>query len=318
MLVPPVTSGPPSGLSTECINMHVLLTGASGFLGSVCCDLLSNQPNVRLSLLRSGCGNSLKTACAQHFDGAKAKTSLDLITVIGDAPPTHILHIGALSSPDVCEREPDKAYTANVSSTKILAEYAALVGAHLTTVSTDLVFDGRKAPEMGLQESELANPISVYGRTKRSAEEVTLSASMNAVVRLSLIYGHSPSDSAGVLGWMERSFVNQIPLSLFEDEFRTPIHVRDAAKALAHISIHKLAGLWHCGGPARLSRVEFGMQVARALHYNEGLIKPTLRQSHATIPPRPEDVSLNSQKLWNELSWTPNPVHEALCMYPKK
>lgn len=296
--------------------MHLLLTGTSGFLGSVCCELLSQRKHVRLSLLRSGHRHSRVSAKALSVDASTAKTNRDLSTLLGEATPTHILHVGALSSPDVCEREPERAYDANVAFTAMLTEYAALVGAHMTFVSTDLVFDGTKAPDGGFLESDSPRPLSVYAKTKLAAEQETLTTSSNAVVRLSLMHGHAPSDSSGVLGWMERSFVAGTPLSLFEDEFRTPIHVRDAAEALLKISSQRLAGVWHCGGPTRLSRVEFGVRVARALHYNEELITPTLRQFHATNPPRPEDVSLNSQKLWNELRWVPLSVHEALCHYP--
>ena len=297
--------------------MHVLITGASGFLGSVCCHLLSHHTHLRLSLLRSGQRAQRVGTNAPQFDASTSKTSHDLLQLIGDAYPTHIIHSGALASPEASERDPALAYAANVAFTKMLTEYAGLVGAHLTTISTDLVFDGCKAPAGGLLESDTPNPISVYGKTKWEAELSTLTTSTNAVVRLSLLYGHAHSESTGALGWMERSFAERTPLSLFEDEFRTPIHVRDAADALIRISLQRLSGIWHCGGPARLSRVEFGTKVARALNYNEELITPTLRQDHATKPIRPEDVSLNSHKLWSELKWKPEAVHEALIRYPK-
>jgi dTDP-4-dehydrorhamnose reductase len=297
--------------------MHVLLTGASGFLGSLCCDLLSQQAHVRLSILRSGHRSSVPAYAAPQFNGSTTKTGNDLIKLIGNAHPTHILHIGALSSPDGCERQPEQAYVANVAFTRMLAEYAALIGAHLTTVSTDLVFDGSKAPDGGFCEKDPPNPHSVYGKTKWTAEQVALTAPSNAVVRLSLLYGYAASDSTGVLGWMERSFSEQKPLSLFEDEFRTPLDVRDAAEALVRVSFQRLSGVWHCGGPTRLSRVEFGIQVARARHYDERLITPASRLLHAATPARPEDVSLNSRKLWSKLNWAPHSVHEALSRYPR-
>jgi len=102
---------------------------------------------------------------------------------------------------------------------------------------------------------------------------------------------------------------------LFEDEFRTPIHVRDAAHAAIQISRTKARGVWHCGGQERLSRVQFGMKVAHAYGFDETLIRPTTRLSHTSPPPRPEDASLNSHALWREIQFTPKTVEAALREY---
>jgi dTDP-4-dehydrorhamnose reductase len=225
---------------------------------------------------------------------------------------THIIHVGALSSPEVCEREPNRAYDSNVRFTEMLAEYATRVGVHLTTVSTDLVFDGSKVPSDGFIESDPPHSLSVYARSKLSAERITLRSPTHTVVRLALLYGHSESRSLGVLGWMEKALSAGAPLSLFGDEYRTPIHVLDAAHAVLQLSERALPGLWHCGGPTRLSRVEFGMLVAKALGYDASLILASSRLTSNAGPARPEDVSLNSEKLWTTLEMVPRGVLEAL------
>lgn len=158
-------------------------------------------------------------------------------------------------------------------------------------------------------------PRSVYSSSKLAAEKATLSDSSHAVVRVALLYGESPSQSKGFLGWMKRTFAEEKSLPLFEDEFRTPIHVLDAARAAFQIARSKARGIWHCGGPERLSRVQFGITVARAYGFDEMLILPTTRLSHTSLPPRPEDVSLKSQALWREIQFTPKPVEEALREY---
>jgi len=295
--------------------MHILLTGASGFLGGVCAELLAQQKDVRVSTLRSG---SAARPCPITLPGFDAPSSLspdELGSILKDVEITHIIHVGALSSPEVCEREPERARAANVAFTEMLSRFAASNGIHLTTVSTDLVFDGKKAPSDGFSETEPPAPRSVYAQTKVAAEQATLVTSSHAVVRLALIYGHSPSESKGVLGWMERAFAECSPVALFEDEFRTPIHVRDAATAVIEISRRELQGIWHCGGPERISRVTFGHNVAAAFGFDASLIHPSTRASHTALPARPEDVSLCSDKLWSEMRRKPLSVEEALLRY---
>jgi dTDP-4-dehydrorhamnose reductase len=155
----------------------------------------------------------------------------------------------------------------------------------------------------------------VYARTKRAAEMLVLESGRGSVVRASLIYGHSPSPAKGVLGWMERAFKDRASLKLFYDEYRTPIHVQDLSAMLLMVSRLKLLGIWHCGGPERLSRVEFGEQVAEGLGYEKSLIVPTSRQDPAISPARPEDVSLNSAKLIDATGIIPLDVASALATY---
>jgi len=111
---------------------------------------------------------------------------------------------------------------------------------------------------------------------------------------------------------MEKAFREGTPLSLFADEYRTPEHVEDAARALLAITERRLSGLWHCGGPKRLSRTEFGELVARGLGYDTSLIRPVSRTAGPHLPARPEDVSLNSERLWSTLGTRPRGVLESL------
>ena len=295
--------------------MHVLLTGASGFLGSSCLELLLQQPTVAITALRSG-----ETPIPLPFPVREvvAPRTLDyrsLASALVTTLPTHIIHCAAISSAERCEQNPEAATRANVEVTAMLARYAADIGAHLTAISTDLVFDGRKAPISGLCENDQPAPLSVYSHSKHAAEQITLNLLRSAVVRVSLLYGHSPSASKGVLGWIEKSFRERSSLTLFDDEYRTPVHVRDAAISICEIATRSLTGIWHCGGPARLSRVEFGRQIAASLDYDSSLIQARSRLTHPAHPQRPEDVSLNSDKLGEALGRSPLSVFSALSTY---
>lgn len=297
--------------------MHVLLTGASGFLGSVCLGSLLAIPDVRVTALRSGATDKKLTLAIPELSVPDPLDVSSLEKALSSDMPTHIMHMGALSSPERCENSPEAAFNANMRTTQILASFASRVGAHMITASTDLVFDGALAPNTGYTERSLPSPRSIYSQSKMGAEDATLSLARGAVVRLSLLYGHSPASGAS-FAWMEKAFAAQEKVKLYTDEFRTPIHVRDAAATLILLSERKMQGLWHCGGPERLSRVQFGIQFAETLGYDTTLIEPVSRLSRLQRPMRPEDVSLNSDKLKTTFGLVGKPVREALTFFGDK
>ena len=187
--------------------MHILLSGASGFLGSACVDLLRRFPEIELSVVRSS-----RVECVLPL-GSREITLLDptdysaLEKGLGARTPTHIMHLGGVSSPSACEQDPTLAYRGNVEFTKTLVRYAKQTAAHISLVSTDLVFDGARAPPGGFDETATPLPLSHYSRSKVAAEVETLSYHKGCVVRLALLYGHSFSKSRGVLGWMEETLL---------------------------------------------------------------------------------------------------------------
>ncbi len=292
--------------------MHVLLSGASGFLGSACVDLLKRFPEIELSVVRASRVDCVLPLGSRELLLADPADYHALRRLVGTRPPTHIIHVAGVSSAAVCERDPQLAQRGNVAFTDSLVRLAAECGAHIVSTSTDLVFDGATAWQGGFTEDAQPAPASVYSRSKYAAEQITLNHTRGCVVRCSLLYGHSLSASRGVLGWMEDALHAQEELILFEDEFRTPIHVADAARALLELSQRQQIGIWHCGGPDRLSRLEFGLTVAESLGYNPRVIRSATRADLPSLPARPEDVSLNSNRLWGLLNFPPKTVHEAL------
>jgi dTDP-4-dehydrorhamnose reductase len=297
--------------------MRILLTGAGGFLGGVVLNRALAMPGASVMALRIAQDRAKLSSSIVEFHAKTPWTVAELSTNLSDSCPTHIIHIGALSSPEACEKDPTAAEVFNIQCTKALTEYAGHIGAHVTFVSTDLVFDGMQSVGRRFSQEDLPSPNSVYARTKRAAEMNVLESGRGSVVRAALIYGYSPSLAKGVLGWMERAFKNRTPLKLFYDEYRTPIHAQDLSALLLMVSRLKLLGLWHCGGPERLSRVEFGEQVAESLGYDKSLIVPTSRQDPTIVPARPEDVSLDSAALIRATGITPLTVSAALAAYPE-
>src|SRR5439155_2744036 len=93
-------------------------------------------------------------------------------------------------------------------------------------------FDGERAP---YGEEDDPAPLSVYGRTKADAEAAVRAAG-GLVVRVSLLYGPSLSGRPSFFDDQAAALRSGRPLTLFEDEWRTPLALPAAARALVELA----------------------------------------------------------------------------------
>jgi dTDP-4-dehydrorhamnose reductase len=179
------------------------------------------------------------------------------------------------------------------------ARVSARLGARFVLVSTDLVFDGRSG---SYAESAPAIPLLPYGRLKVEAESAVRAALSHAVVlRPSLLVGESgitlrPAYECGAL-------VRGQPVDLYTDEWRSPVHVDDVARAAWDLACREVSGTFHAGGPERLSRFELGRILCRLYRFEPALLREAKRPAD-----RPRDTSLDSSRLAALLGWAPQPL----------
>jgi dTDP-4-dehydrorhamnose reductase len=196
---------------------------------------------------------------------------------------------------------PELAWRVNAEATRELITLASELSARLLLVSTDLVFDGSRG---GYQEPDEARPLSIYGRTKLAAEETALAYERTAVVRVSLLFGPALGERRSFFDEQVAAIREARPCQLFNDEWRTPLALPTAASALIQIAESGFAGRLHLGGPERMSRLEMGQRLARALGCDTASLVSVTRDSVAAEEPRPRDNSLDSGR-WRNLF----PIH---------
>ena len=207
--------------------------------------------------------------------------------------PAIVVHTAAIASVALAHAQPALALRINVEASAELARAAAEIGARLVYVSTDMVFDGERAP---YAESAPAQPGSVYGRTKRDGELAVLGACAALVVRLPLMYGLPALPRPNTFAAQVRALRDQQPLQLYHDEFRTPLWLDDGADALIRCARSQLTGLLHVGGPERLSRLDMGVQLAEALGAPPACLVSSSRNAQPAAEPRARDLSLDSSR----------------------
>ncbi len=186
--------------------------------------------------------------------------------------------------------------TVTVDGAEAAARGAAAVGARFLLTSTDLVFDGRAG---NYSELMAATPLMPYGQLKLEAEVAAKDASPGAVIlRPSLMVGESgilmqPAYECGNL-------MRGQPVQLYADEWRSAVHVDDVARAVWDLVSGEVSGVFHLGGPERLSRLELGKLLCAMFRFEPRLIKEAQRPED-----RPRDTSLDSRRLVTLLGWSP-------------
>lgn len=203
-----------------------------------------------------------------------------------------------------CELNRTMAWEANVEGARVLAEQSAARACRLIHVSVDLVFSGLHGG--GYVEEDPPDPVTVYGKTMVAGEQVTLEGNPRAcILRISLPMGISLNGHAGAIDWILSRFKKGRPATLYYDEVRTPTYA-DCLNELYETMLTKdLGGLFHAGGPRRLSLYEIAQIINRVGGYDPELLYGMPRLFAGPIPPRAGNVAMDSSKLTRALGYNP-------------
>jgi dTDP-4-dehydrorhamnose reductase len=231
-----------------------LVVGGSGYLGGEVCRQAFAAGDRVVGTYASEPGSAVGVTW----------TPLDL----RDAPAVHatVRRLRPRVVVNAAYARADWAVTATGAAN--VAAAAAQAGARLVHVSSDAVHGGR---ETSYVDDEPPTPVYPYGAAKAAAETAVAALHPGAaIVRTSLIVGDAASAQEGLA---RDALAGRT--ALFADEVRTPIAVTDLAAAVLELAAGDRAGLLNVAGPEAVSRVEYGLLVARRY----GLDASALRQA---------------------------------------
>ena len=83
----------------------------------------------------------------------------------------------------------------------------------------------------------------------------------------------------------------------FHDIYFTPMYARDTVKIISKLSSAKQTGLFHIVGNERISKFEFGQQVARAMEEDPNLVERSSFLDSSIAKTRTADLSLSNVKI---------------------
>lgn len=180
-----------------------------------------------------------------------------------DVKPDIVINAAAYTGVENAELEKDQAFAVNGKAPGMLAEMAKSIGAAFIHYSTDYVFDGEKGEPY--LESDQANPINVYGRSKLAGERAIQKVDGEYLIfRTSWVYSmRRPCFVTKSLSWARK----HKELRIVDDQIASPTWCRMLAQITAQIvsmgiqnnweSIKENKGIYHIAGKGSVSRFEW-------------------------------------------------------------
>ncbi len=278
-------------MSKSASNTPLLVTGASGFLGSHLVHL--NEPKDVVGLYHANPPDDPRYNYRQ-LDLTDFSAVRDFLHQL---QPKTLIHAAANSRVEWCEKNKKQAWIINTEASIHLAKVCAEIGCKMVFVSSDMVYDGEKGD---YAENDVTKPQSHYGKTKRAAEQGVLKVNPKALAtRVSLIYGFPVQEGRGssFLLWLLQRLQNSQEAPLFFDQTRTPVEVIELAKTLVHLAKLGVCGVVNVGGGEKTDRVTFGKHVCDIFNLPDDLIKPTPLGDYPFAHISPKNLSLNTDRL---------------------
>lgn len=244
--------------------MKILLFGKNGQLGSEFQRILPELGDL---------------TCLDYED-VDLRDLQALQAAMNEVKPHLIVNASAYTAVDKAETEQETAMKINALAPGAMAEWARKNNALLIHYSTDYVFDGRKGSPY--VESDPANPLNVYGKSKLAGEEnIKQAGEAYLILRTSWVY------SVGGMGFVSKALEwarKNETLKIVSDQISNPTWARELAGAtFSVISSHRdnlqdvmkeRRGLYHLAGSGYASRYEWTKEIlANDSHRTEQLVR---------------------------------------------
>ncbi len=227
--------------------------------------------------------------------------------------PDVIVNCAAYTDVDRAEIERDIAFAVNYDGTRYLAEAASDGGVSLIHISTDYLFDGLQ--DTPYTESDIPNPINVYGESKLAGARTVLeSGGRGAVLRTSLLY--SPWGRNFVRSILEAAREGD-KIEVVADQRTCPTSAVSLARAIramipALLENDDIAGVYHYCDDGVVSRADFAVEIIRQAKLDCKVVPVSSekRTAEATaagrvVAPRPAYSAMNTSKFARDFGFTP-------------
>ncbi len=230
--------------------------------------------------------------------------------------PRFVLHGGAWTDVDGCEKEPQKAVAQNGTGTAHVADVCAELGIGLVYVSTDFVFDGRATTPY--REDATTAPLSAYGRSKLLGEQALAAHQRQDfyVLRTSWVFG--PKGKNFPAAMLARARSGQ-PLKVVTDQIGRPTYTDDLAAAMFDLCELKApGGIYHASNEGQCSWHRFATDILAAAGFGAVTVGTMTSQELGRPAARPAWSVLDTDKLAAVRGKRLPDYHDALRRYLKE
>ena len=213
-------------------------------------------------------------------------------TFIMNLKPEAIIHCAAYTAVDKAEEEVETCYQINAEAVKVISECAKELDVKLIYISTDYVFDGTKEGEY--VETDLPNPINVYGASKLKGEQyVQTLLEKYYIVRISWVFGVNGNN---FIKTMRRLGSERDELNIINDQVGSPTYTADLAPLLVDMMETDKYGIYHATNEETCSWYEFANEIFKQSGI-EVKTNPITTDQYPTAAKRPMNSRMSKAKL---------------------
>jgi len=244
----------------------IIITGASGYLGSHLCRLMEKEKVFALyNKLKPQFGNIEPI----QID---LLNSEDLNLLFRDINPDYVIHLASVIPSQLINQDDKYVYQLNVEVTKQIASLTHTYNSFLIFTSTDLVYDEGD----DIKENHNLNPLNLYAQTKLNAENAIVQyGKYFLILRVALMYGFSISKHKSFFDESFKKLMNGQEVKAFYDQYRNALFVEEASKFIKELTEMKLPDndIMNLCGFEKLSRYEMVLKTAEIFEFDLSLVK---------------------------------------------
>ena len=266
----------------------VLVTGASGLLGSSLIPFLKTQGHAVVTQARAG-GADLLVELAHRNKASEMLTEVQ---------PEVIINLAGLTSVELCQEQSNEAYLANTRTVENLAHWIRQTGTtcHLIQISTDHIYDG-----MGPHTENQVTLTNNYAFSKY-AGELAAAQVPSTILRTNFIGRSKAHNRESLTDWVYTSLTNGKYIQVLKDVLFSPLSITTLTEMIQLVIEKKPIGIFNLGSHNGMSKADLDLAFAECLGLATKTMSP-INSSQATFLKayRPKDMRMDCSKFENTL-----------------
>jgi dTDP-4-dehydrorhamnose reductase len=218
---------------------------------------------------------------------------------VADFRPDYIFHLGAHTSLEYCEQDPNNAYITNTLAVENAVHISNALAVPILYISTAGIFDGAKDV---YDDWDDPNPLSHYARSKLMGERyVQQNCQKHLICRAGWMMGGGPAkDKKFIQKLMAQLKAKQTELFIVNDKFGTPTYTHDFARNVGLLLEQGYWGIYNMVCEGVTDRFEVARSLVHIIGWTDRIkITPVNSDFFAQeyFAPRPSSERLITTKL---------------------